>query len=230
MDSIENKLTGQAVLAVSQLPHSLDLEVKQMERECGMLEKLIDVYGWREYLRSVYGETGNEVSKQLPTQLYSRVSCVRLGFENKLIEENRKKENMNAVTLIGYIGTEPESQSVGENGMKVTKFRMATRGYNTKTKQSESDWHNIVIFGKEALVDKLTKGTLVGIQGRIKTETWTGQDGQKKSKTVIIANDVQLYGSRGEGHASSAAAAGEHAHADSGRPGSSEELEDIVPF
>ena len=65
--------------------------------------------------------------------------------------------------------------------------------------------HNIVTFGRTAEVagEYLKKGKLVYIDGRLQTSNWEDQNGQKRYKTEIVASELQLIGSRGDGESSS---------------------------
>ena len=104
--------------------------------------------------------------------------------------------NLNKVFLIGNLTRDPEMRSL-PSGQPVTTFGLATnRIWNDKSgqKQQQAEFHNIVLFGRLAEIGKqyLQKGKMVFIQGRIQTRSWTGQDGQKRSRTEVIAEQMQL--------------------------------------
>lgn len=102
--------------------------------------------------------------------------------------------SLNKVMIIGNLGGEPEMRFT-PNGNPVTSFRVATnRVYTTPEgeRKEETEWFTVVAWGKlaEQCNQFLTKGRLVYAEGRLHTRTWEGQDGQKRSRTEIIANRV----------------------------------------
>jgi len=102
--------------------------------------------------------------------------------------------SLNKVMIIGNVGTEPEMRFT-PNGNPVTSFRVATnRVYTTPEgeRRRETEWFAIVAWNKlaEQCNQFLTKGRLVYAEGRLHTRTWEGQDGQKRSRTEIVANRV----------------------------------------
>ncbi len=175
--------------------------VEALERECAALEKCIDIYGWSYYDQSIAAEDRNSNQPGTVLQPVLTYKCYPLDLTFQ-----SEKDKMNCVSLVGHLGKDPEVIQAGET--QIAKFTMATSEYNTKTKSREAEWHNIVVFGKEAVVKLLKKGELVGIQGRLKTESWEDKkDNQKRYKTVIIANDLRLYGQGGNRAASAEASA-----------------------
>jgi len=109
--------------------------------------------------------------------------------------------NLNKVFLIGNLTRDPEIRSL-PSGQPVATFGLATnRVWNDKSgqKQQQVEFHNIVMFGRLAEIAKqyTGKGKMIFIEGRIQTRSWTGQDGQKKSRTEVIAEQMQL-GPRGQ--------------------------------
>jgi single-strand DNA-binding protein len=104
--------------------------------------------------------------------------------------------NLNKVFLIGRLTRDPESRAL-PSGQSVVNFGLATdRFFVNKSgqKQQQTDFHNIVAFGRlaEIVNQFLTKGSLVMIEGRLRTRSWQGQDGQSRSRTEIIAERLQL--------------------------------------
>ncbi len=102
--------------------------------------------------------------------------------------------SLNKVMIIGNLGSEPEMRFT-PNGNPVTSFRVATnRVYTTPEgeRREETEWFTVVAWSKlaEQCNQFLTKGRLVYAEGRLRTHTWEGQDGQKRSRTEIIANRV----------------------------------------
>lgn len=109
--------------------------------------------------------------------------------------------NLNKAFLIGNLTRDPEIRNL-PSGQPVASFGMATNSFYTKDgqRQQQAEFHNVVLFGRLAEIAKqyLTKGSLTMIEGRIQTRSWQGQDGQKKWRTEIVGERLQL-GPRGSG-------------------------------
>jgi len=102
----------------------------------------------------------------------------------------------NRVQLIGNLGATPEVKEF-DNGNKVARFTVATSDYYTNKKGekvNETQWHNIVIWGKLAgIAEKyLEKGSQVVIDGKLTTRNYTDKEGQKKYFTEIVANELMM--------------------------------------
>lgn len=111
---------------------------------------------------------------------------------------------VNKVILIGNLGKDPELQHI-EGGIPVAKFSLAT----TETHKdkggkliSQTEWHIVVLWrGLAELAQKyLHKGSLVYIEGRLKTRSWEDKEGNKKFATEIIGESLIMLDKRGEGH------------------------------
>ena len=103
---------------------------------------------------------------------------------------------MNKVILIGNIGKDPESKSLGDS--TVAEFTLATnKKWKSKTgeQQSKTTWHNIKCWNKTAEIAAkyLKKGSQVCIEGEIEVETWE-KDGKTNYKTVITCKSLQMLG------------------------------------
>ena len=110
--------------------------------------------------------------------------------------------NLNKVFVLGNVTRDPEVRSL-PSGQQVTNFGIATNRFYTSSsgeKKQEAEFHNIVCFGKLADISAryLNKGSLVLIEGRIQTRSWTNQAGVKQYRTEIIAESLQL-GPKGAG-------------------------------
>ncbi len=104
--------------------------------------------------------------------------------------------SLNKIMIIGNLGSDPEMRFT-PNGRPVTSFRVATNWrYVTAEgeRREETEWFNIVAWGKlaEQCNQFLTKGRLVYAEGRLRTHTWEGQDGQKYYRNEVIANRVSF--------------------------------------
>ncbi len=104
---------------------------------------------------------------------------------------------LNKTFLFGNLTRDPEMKSL-PNGTAVTQFSIATnRIYKDAQgqKQEQAEYHNIVIFGRQAETSAqyLKKGQGVMIEGRIQTRSWDDKtSGEKKYRTEIIADSVQF--------------------------------------
>mgnify|MGYP002335979632 CR=1 FL=1 len=110
--------------------------------------------------------------------------------------------NLNKVFIIGNLTRDPELRTL-PSGLPVVSFGVATnRVWKNQQgeKQEEVQFHNIVIFGKQAEIANqyLSKGKMVFIEGRLRTSTWDAQDGTKRSRTEIVAERMQ-FGPRSAG-------------------------------
>jgi len=104
--------------------------------------------------------------------------------------------NLNKVIIIGRMTVDPELKNTS-SGNAVTNFSVATNRYwtnNDGEKQEETQFHNVVVWGRQAEVVNqfLSKGSLIMIEGRLQTRTWEGQDGQKRRTTEIVAQNIQF--------------------------------------
>ena len=104
--------------------------------------------------------------------------------------------SVNRIIIIGNLGSEPEMRFT-PNGRPVTSFSVATnRRYTTSEgeRREETEWFTVVTWGRlaEQCNQYLTKGLLVYVEGRLRTHTWEGQDGQKRSRNEIVADRVSF--------------------------------------
>lgn len=102
---------------------------------------------------------------------------------------------MNSVVLIGRLVADPELRYIPSTGKAVATFSMAVdRGFTGKDGQKQTDFFNIVVWGKiaENCANYLAKGRLAAIKGSIQNRSYDAQDGTKKYVTEIIADQVQF--------------------------------------
>jgi single-strand DNA-binding protein len=116
-------------------------------------------------------------------------------------EGSRSSSSLNKIMIIGNLGGDPEMRFT-PSGNPVTTFSVATnRVYNTPDgeRKEETEWFSVVTWNKlaENCNQYLTKGQRVYAEGRLHTRTWDGQDGQKHSRTEIIANSVIFLDKKG---------------------------------
>lgn len=110
--------------------------------------------------------------------------------------------NLNKVILIGNLTSDPELRSTS-TGQQVCNFRLATNRMwsdkGTGQKQQETEFHTVVAWGRLAEIASqfLTKGSLAMIEGRLRTRSWQDSTGNKRFRTEVVAQTLQL-GPRGQ--------------------------------
>ena len=124
-----------------------------------------------------------------------QIKNINLGEQNKVT-----MKGLNKVTLIGNLGKDPEVQTL-ENEVKVAKFSVATtENFKDDKGQSRSntDWHSVVLWRSLAdLAEKyLHKGSLVYVEGKLKTRSYDDRDGQKRYVTEVIAEQLIMLDKR----------------------------------
>lgn len=110
--------------------------------------------------------------------------------------------SLNKVFLMGNLTRDPELRYI-PSGTAVANFTVAVnRVYkdNTGDRKEDVSFIRVVVWGKMAEVcgEYLTKGRPVLVEGRLKSRTWEGQDGQKRSALDVVATSVQFIGARGD--------------------------------
>ena len=111
---------------------------------------------------------------------------------------------INKVILVGRLGKDPEIKST-PGGTTVAKFTMATdEKFTDKSgeKQERTEWHNIVAWARLAEIcgQYLRKGSLVYIEGSIRTDSWEDKEsGQKRYRTEIIAREMKMLDRKRDG-------------------------------
>jgi len=109
---------------------------------------------------------------------------------------------LNKVMLIGNLGRDPEIR-YSQQGLAVVNFSIATSeswtDKNSGQKQEKTEWHRIVVFGKQAEICEkyLSKGSSIYIEGRLQTRSWE-KDGQTHYTTEIVASNFQFLGGRSD--------------------------------
>jgi single-strand DNA-binding protein len=155
--------------------------------------------------------------------------------------------SVNKVIIIGNLGRDPETRYMPEGGA-ITNISVATtETWKDKNgeKQEKTEWHRVAFFGKLAEIagEYLKKGSQVYVEGRLQTRKWQDKDGADKYTTEIVANAMQMLGSRQgagggggaeremperEGGGASKGAAAAKPAAKSG--GKFDDFEDDIPF
>ena len=104
----------------------------------------------------------------------------------------------NKVQLIGNLGNTPEIKTL-ESGKKMARFSIATNeDYRTANgeKVTETQWHNIVAWGKVAEIAEklLSKGREVALEGKLIHRSYTDKEGNKKYITEVQVNELLMLG------------------------------------
>lgn len=107
-------------------------------------------------------------------------------------------KSLNKVQLMGNLTKDPETRTT-PNGQSVTSFTLATNRTwtdNQGVKQEVAEFTDVVAWGKlgEIISQYAKKGKPVYIEGRLQTRNWEAQDGSKRYKTEVIAQDLILLG------------------------------------
>lgn len=108
---------------------------------------------------------------------------------------------INKVILVGNLGNDPETRYT-QGGMAITRISLATTSVR-KDKDGQqiekTEWHRVKLFGKlgEIAGEYLKKGRQVYIEGSIRYDKFTGQDGVEKYFTDIVADEMQMLGGGG---------------------------------
>jgi single-strand DNA-binding protein len=124
---------------------------------------------------------------------------IRSGKTDK---DRAMARGVNKVILVGNLGNDPEMKYT-QGGMAICSISLATsstRKDKDGNQQERTEWHRVKLFGKlgEIAGEYLKKGRQVYIEGSIRYDKFTGQDGVEKYFTDIVADEMQMLGG-GEG-------------------------------
>jgi len=148
--------------------------------------------------------------------------------------------SVNKVILVGNLGRDPETRYNPEGGA-ITNISIATtdtwKDKASGEKQERTEWHRVVFFSRLAEIagEYLKKGSQVYVEGSLRTRKWQDKEGKERTTTEIVAERMQMLGSRqGAGEAGSRearepVAAGEGKS--SKKPaGKFDDMDDDIPF
>ena len=158
---------------------------------------------------------------------------------------------VNKVILVGNLGKDPEVR-YSPNGGAVANITIATsESWKDKTsgeKQEKTEWHRVVFFGRLAEIagEYLKKGAQIYVEGRLQTRKWQDKEGKDRYTTEIVANEMQMLGSRegrgapsefdqsssgdeGQGRGSSSRAPATTSSG-GGKPSAPSDFDDDIPF
>jgi single-strand DNA-binding protein len=116
--------------------------------------------------------------------------------------------SLNKVQLIGNLTRDPELRYTPQ-GTAVCDLGIATnrswKPQDSAEWQEETELHSVVVWSKlaERCGEQLTKGKKVYVEGRLRTRSWEGSEGEKKYKTEIVADEVMFLDAKGREEGSS---------------------------
>lgn len=107
---------------------------------------------------------------------------------------------MNKAFLVGHLTKDPDLRYLGNNTAVATFTIAVNRTFSSQSGEREADFINIVVWRKQAENVKkyLTKGSLVGVDGRIQSRSYDDKDGKKVYVTEVVADNVQFLGPKGQ--------------------------------
>jgi single-strand DNA-binding protein len=146
---------------------------------------------------------------------------------------------INKVILVGNLGKDPEIR-YSANGAAIANCTLATteswKDRNTGEKQEKTEWHRVVFFSRlaEIVGEYLKKGSQIYVEGRLQTRKWQDQSGQDRYTTEIVANEMQMLGSRagagGGDYSAPSAPAGDAQPKPAAAPAGAADFDDDIPF
>jgi single-strand DNA-binding protein len=147
--------------------------------------------------------------------------------------------SVNKVILVGNLGRDPETRYMPD-GAAITNVSIATSfAWTDKAsgeKKEETEWHRVVFRARLAEIagEYLKKGSQVYVEGRLRTRKWQDKEGQDRYTTEIVADSMQMLGSRsgsGEPRPEPAEARAEAKAPPAKKPaGKFDDMEDDIPF
>ncbi|MBI1396647.1 MAG: single-stranded DNA-binding protein [Betaproteobacteria bacterium] len=157
--------------------------------------------------------------------------------------------SVNKVILVGNLGRDPEVRYTPDNNAVANVSIATTDVWRDKSgeKQERTEWHRVAFFGKLAEIagEYLKKGSQVYVEGRLQTRKWQDKEGQERYTTEIVADRMQMLGSRGgmgggsdtadmdsggSSYRSSQGGGGRSGSSPSKSGSSFDDLEDDIPF
>lgn len=110
---------------------------------------------------------------------------------------------VNKVILVGNLGRDPEVKYTASGAAMVNITVATSESWNdkqTNERVEKTEWHRVVAYRRlaEIMGEYLRKGSQVYIEGKLQTRKWQDQNGQDRYTTEIVANEMQMLGSRGD--------------------------------
>jgi single-strand DNA-binding protein len=147
---------------------------------------------------------------------------------------------VNKVIIVGNLGNDPDTKYM-PSGSAVTNLSVATneswKDKQTGEQKERTEWHRVAMFGRlaEIAAEYLRKGSMVYIEGKLRTRKWQDKQGNDRYSTEIIADEMQMLGGRsGAGAPAMDGGSGGPPPgpppAGGGEPGGSGDFDDDIPF
>lgn len=138
--------------------------------------------------------------------------------------------SINRVVISGNLTRDPELRETA-SGMAILKMRMAVN--DRRKNQQTGEWEDspnyvdVTVFGQrgQSLSQYLSKGSKLAVEGKLRWSEWESQQGEKRSKLEVVADDIEFMSARGEGGGGGGGYGGPSA-----TPASSGVVEDDIPF
>ena len=142
---------------------------------------------------------------------------------------------INKVILVGNLGADPETRYM-PSGSAVTNLSVATseswKDKQTGEQKDRTEWHKVAMFNRlaEIAAEYLRKGSQVYIEGKLRTRKWQDRDGNDRWTTEIIADEMQMLGSRGGGGGSAPMGSGPGPSSSAPPQPGPDDFDDDIPF
>ena len=113
-----------------------------------------------------------------------------------------QKSSVNKVIIVGNLGQDPEARFTPQ-GTAVTNLSIATneswKNQEGQT-QDRTEWHRVVLYGKmaETASEYMRKGSMVYVEGRLRTKEWEDQNQNKRKTTEVMCDNFTMLGRRGD--------------------------------
>ena len=159
---------------------------------------------------------------------------LRRGTQEPTQQDIKMARGINKVILIGHLGQDPEVKYM-PSGQAVCNITLATTeswtDKNSGEKVERTEWHRVVFFRRLAEIagEYLRKGSQIFVEGRLQTRKWQDQGGNDRYTTEIVANDMQMLGSKGSTSITQEAPPAPEAQ-QAASSASSDEFDDDIPF
>ncbi len=159
---------------------------------------------------------------------------LRRGTQEPIQQDIKMARGINKVILVGHLGQDPEVKYM-PSGQAVCNITLATTeswtDKNSGEKVEKTEWHRVVFFRRLAEIagEYLRKGSQVYVEGRLQTRKWQDQGGNDRYTTEIVANDMQMLGSKGSTSITQEAPPAPEAQ-QAASSASSDEFDDDIPF
>ncbi len=142
---------------------------------------------------------------------------------------------INKVIIVGNLGGDPETRYM-PSGSAVTNLTVATneswKDKQTGEQKDRTEWHKVAMFNRlaEVAAEYLRKGSQVYIEGKLRTRKWQDKSGQDRWTTEIIADEMQMLGSRGGGGSAPMSSSSDSAPSSAPPQPGPDDFDDDIPF